>query len=538
MTPNPIGLHINANEVGDSEKLLRTLRAWKPAAVLVMNALNASDPGNIVMRILRTMQEWDGIVIYRQYENDEGHLWEKYSPQAYLQKLLNFGNKEFWFNVGNEPAPDAGPRREAMDKWYAEFIKLTDAHQLRVAIPGGFAVASFEKYEIERGDFDRMLRAIGERADQRMNGWCRVLFASHEYGHAMIPIMTAGRDPRELIDREKLQPENWPTKAQIFDADTSDNWILFRDEWYIDRIRTLTGKTPDVVKTEWFMDRLPNIEEQFPDLVREIDRIAGGRIKGIPTLIPYWTWVGQAMKPQPWTAAKVVCEQWQWFLRVKPAHHKAVCVWAWTWHNAKPDYWKDTGNIGEWNDLLELWPSYLVDTPQPAPTLPDKEDPAWQLRLAKPLERVGVNVRAEPKVTSKRVDGIAYGGSVVKHIPFEALSSALQQLARPADGEWYLVQLIKEKVIGWASSRYLRLETVPDEDRGKLLAIIDQSILAEEKAQRQAEMRQQQAEQRQERAELYVQEAKTDVALAKSDAALHEGNIGILKELRQQIQTA
>lgn len=455
-----IGLHINANKPGDSEKLLGVLRAWKPAGVLVMNALNARDPGNIVMRILRTMQEWDGIVIYRPYEKDEGHLWRIRSAQAHVDMLVGLGSKAFWFNVGNEPAPDAGKEREAMDRWYAEFIQRAGDAGLRTVIPGGFAAVSFDKHEVDRGDFDRMFRALGERADDRVQGYNRAMFGVHVYGHALMPLMTGGRDPRDLLVRERIQPDQWPKAEDIFDADQSDNWLLFREEWYISRIKQLTGKVPDTAITECFFDRMPNLEEQFPDMVRQIDQLAERWVKGIPTLRKYWEWA--FLQTQGWGAAQALCKQLVWWEQIAPPHYRMATLWAWTWHNDAPEYWKDTGNIGEWDTFLNLWPSYaqLIDAPAPQPSpLPTPDDPRWQDYSAEP-KLDSANVREQPTVASAVIGKIGRGGVKVGHIPYEVLTPEEKALADQPGYRWHLVKLLNPIGIGWVRSDVVTLEAI------------------------------------------------------------------------------
>src|SRR5690554_5310310 len=153
-----ITFNVNLQKIGDEAKLTRVLRAWRPAALLAMNAYNPADGiSNVGVRLQQVMAEWGGLFIYRLYEPVEARLWAHRSVEQQLNMLAHYNAPaNVWFNVGNEPVGEGnGAAREADIRrgadWYAELFRRAPARGLRISGPA-LPVAAFQPHEVQWWD--------------------------------------------------------------------------------------------------------------------------------------------------------------------------------------------------------------------------------------------------------------------------------------------------------------------------------------------------------------------------------------------------
>jgi hypothetical protein len=353
----------NLSEIGDFEKFLRTLIAWQPEWVVLMNGIG----GNEYRRVRETMDTWGGKIIYRHYEESDGHLWRSRTASEHINllKSLKAIDPKAWFIVSNEPLPDDS-EREKMQKFHADVIKGAVENGIRLCV-GNLAIAAMgDKKDIDGGRWDALLRAIGERANLKAEGICQIMLGIHTYTHAIAPLHCAGKDPRDMTNPQKAAI--WPTPAEVYTT-PEDNWLVFRGDWFVQRIKTLTGNLVDVADTECTKDRMPNIVLQFAATVAEIDRLAKREVRGLPTLPEFY----KVVFPQ-WTPAQAECEQMLWWEDVHPAYYRCFALFTWN-HNV---LWKRDYDLSGMDEFLTLWPTYkTTPTPPPPPPVSDLPTEGW-----------------------------------------------------------------------------------------------------------------------------------------------------------------
>lgn len=400
---NRLTFNANLQTLGDNEKFLRTLAAWKPQTVVLMNSIS-TEPTSMFQRVKALMATWGGIVIYRRYEDGDQHLWTKYSAPGYLDALLkdSGGQKDIWYYCLNEPYHGSDNRQNLIN-FVSQVIEEAVKRDMRLCV-GNFAIASMSVGRDDVRVWDDMLRALGKHAGLRIGNHAQIIVGTHEYTHALLPWGAAGRNPNDLTDAAKVSRDKWPTPAEVRDT-PGDNWHIYRTEWFLDRVRELTGKTPDVVITECFHDRMPNIETQFRDAVAGIDNLAGRRVKGVPTLIEYW----RKVFPQ-WTPEKALCEQYKWAEELYPANYRGFAIFSWTHHNQAPDFWRDTCDVSSFDAFLSMWPAYgsQIETPPP----PDNEAPESTRQAIVLIGRNTVNIRSKPSLTGDLLGMVKNGERV------------------------------------------------------------------------------------------------------------------------------
>lgn len=343
----------NLSEIGDFEKFLRTLIAWQPGWVVLMNGIG----GNEYRRVRETINVWGGKIIYRHYEQSDGHLWRSRTATEHINLLKGLKNLDpaAWFYVSNEPLPD-NPERATMQKWHADVIKGAIEHGIRLCV-GNLATAAMDntKADVDSGRWDVLLKAIGEQAHIKADGICQIMLGVHTYAHAIAPLHCAGKNPRDMTDPTKASI--WPTKEELY-ATQDDNWLIFRENWYVERIYTLTGKRVDVGVTECLKDRMPNIVKDFPQTVAEIDRLAKREVRGTPTLPEFYKFIF----PQ-WTPAEAECEQMLWMEDKYPEWYRFFALFTWSQNKD----WKRDYDLSGMDDFLTLWPVYKLNQPVPEP---------------------------------------------------------------------------------------------------------------------------------------------------------------------------
>lgn len=343
----------NLSEIGDFEKFLRTLIAWQPEWVVLMNGIG----GNEYRRVRETMNTWGGKIIYRHYEESDGHLWRSRRPDEHINLLKGLKNLDpaAWFYVSNEPLPD-NHEHDKMQQWHADVIKGATEHGIRLVV-GNLATAAMDntKADVDSGRWDVLLRAIGERANLKAEGVCQIMLGVHTYAHAVIPLHCAGKNPNDLVFAETVN--KWPTKNEVLTT-PEDNWLMFREDWYVTRIWSLTGFDVDVAVTECLWDRMPNIVKDYASTTANVDRMAKREVKGLPTLTEYY----KVMFPGQ-TAAQTACEQMLWVENLYPSNYRAFALFTWSQNRD----WKDGYDLSGMDEFLQLWPTYKLAPPPPEP---------------------------------------------------------------------------------------------------------------------------------------------------------------------------
>lgn len=364
----------NADALGDEAHYTRVRDSWNPPGQLLMNGLSGSSPQNVVVRLATSLRGRHGNTVYRQYESGEREkrFWKYRSPEDHERWMAGYQSPPWlWWQVGNEPAFDRGEAdvRE-MCHWLALRIRraVVTGDRLVVYNP---SVGGFELDWIARGWFDELLIELARNVHRKVDGWPQFVLGSHStaYWMGIAAVHMAGRNPTDLLDQKKLDPKTWPTQQQVFDADTSDNWVCFRDWWFIERTRKLqrelninVGTDISIIATEAGPENLPNIRKQFPQVAAHMDKICGREYRGVRAAQPYYAWAF----PQ-WTAAEATCFDMMQIEKVAPEQYLMFAAYQWTWHEQAPEHWRRDYNWGEEEEVLAAW-ALLTSTGQPVPT--------------------------------------------------------------------------------------------------------------------------------------------------------------------------
>lgn len=375
----------NADALGDEAHYVRTRDAWNPPGQVLMNGLRGKSEQNTVVRLATSLRARGGNTIYRPYERDnrEKHFWKVRTPQEHLNFIRSHDAPPWlWFQVGNEPTfDDRNLEHEvrAMSKWLAQLIRLCVQGGERLVVYNP-AVGSFQRWWVEKGWFDELLIALAENAHRTFDGWPQFILGSHStcYWMGIAAWHCAGRNPADLIHPERIQKQFWPTREQVFDADTGDNWILFRDFWFIERTRWLQmqaqgrnlGIDIKIATTEAGPEDLPNIRQQFPAVAKKMDEVCGRQWRGIRTTEKYYQWVFPSQ-----SVAESICDDMAYVETIAPDVYLMFAGFTWSWHDAAPEHWRRDYNWGEMNEVLTVWPTRTrVPSPQPPPKEPPTDD--------------------------------------------------------------------------------------------------------------------------------------------------------------------
>ena len=387
----------NCNALGDEAQYIKALDLWQPPAQVLMNGLHGTSRDNTAVRLGEHIRTWGGITIYRPYEPDnrEKHFWKHRNAAQHLRFLHDHQAPNWiWWQIGNEPTFDGEGDVRAMCKMLAEMIRGAGDTRLVVYNP---SVGGFQRSWIDAGWFDELLIALAENAHKMVDGFPQFMLGSHSaaYWHGIPSVHCAGRDPADLIHPERLRKENWPTREQIFDADTSDNWILFRDWWFIERTRKLQterhineGVDIQIAVTEAGPENLPNIRKQFPDVVKKMDELCGRETRGAPTIMPYleWAFPGQS-------AVNSLCEHLYYIETRAPVLYRLFAWFTWSYHNARPEKWDENYNVARVYEVVLRYPAFVKEQASVMyPPLPFGSD----TRFKKWVNESGDNYRVRP----------------------------------------------------------------------------------------------------------------------------------------------
>lgn len=424
----------NANTNGiDEAAYSLALDKWKPSAQLLMNGLKGKSDQNVAVRLSRRTR----YTIYRPFEGDiEGKHWRERSVDNHLKFLLDHDAPEnVWFQVGNEPRPTSEGEIKSMCAWYAKLIRKSAAAGVPLVVYNP-PVGGFEKRDIEKGWYDELLVALLDHAHVMRDGWPMYILGSHSsaYWMGIAALNTAGRHPIELTIPDAVQRKNWPTQEQIFDADTSNNWILFRDWWFVERARAILSKEAahniSIIATEAGPENLPNYRKDFSDVTRFIDEKCGQEWRGAPTTRGYYEW---AFPSQPWSRS--LADDFQFVDRNAPEEYLAFCWFSWTTHNDAPDFWADKYGAHKMSEVID---ALVVKVAEPQGAVPKPENLSVG-RAAELTHKSAVNLRTGP--------GTQY--TILKAFsPGAVLTVYPGQVATTGGGfEWFWVENEADK--GW-----------------------------------------------------------------------------------------
>lgn len=236
------------------------------------------------------------------------------SAADHVRLLQGLNAPDVWWYISNEPLPPDN-EREIMQRWHADVIRLGLAAGLKLVV-GNLATAAMSntKADIDGGRWDVLLGAVGGHADTG-----RVMLGVHTYAHALIPWHCAGRNPDDLDNPLAIVPARWPTPGEVYTS-PEDNWLVYRENWFVERIQALTGKLVDVAVTEFGWDRMPHIVKDWPRVTASVDNLAGVEVRGLPTLTRYFEHVYG--NPAPQTA----CQQLEWTDKVYPSNYRCFAL--------------------------------------------------------------------------------------------------------------------------------------------------------------------------------------------------------------------
>lgn len=454
----------NTNTSGiDEAAYVAALDKWKPDSQLLMNGLQGQSDQNVAVRLSRRTRH----TIYRPFEGDiEGKLWREHSVDNHIQFLLDHdAPANIWFQVGNEPRPTSEGEIKSMCAWYAKLIRKSVPEGLPLVVYNP-PVGGFEKRDIDKGWYDELLLALLEYAHLTRDGWPMYILGSHStaYWMGIAALNTAGRNPRNLMDNEKVQRAHWPTRDQIFDADTSDNWILFRDWWFVERARTLakeTGRKISIVATEAGPENLPNYRKDFSDVTTFIDEKCGQEWRGAPTTKGYYEWAFPGQD-----AARSQAADFRFVDEMAPEEYLAFYWFSWTLHNDAPDFWADKYGAHKMNDVIA---EVKAETQKSVP----KPGNLTQGRAAELTYKNPVNVRTGPNTTY----------SIIKALPPGApLTVYPGQVSERGSGfEWFWVEHVDASgwmaLVGQTPFETLFKKVVEEPPSSKVTLTLDRDIV-------------------------------------------------------------
>jgi hypothetical protein len=356
-----VSFNINAAVGFDAQRrqyLMDVINAWKPRVVLVMNAYNPNDAGNIVVQIVGEQAKHGGKVIYRHYSEREKELWKHGSGRDYAKWLRqSFGN-EVIHHYMNEPAPGQSDSIRDMCAFLADVVEYSLENDMRAVVPGGFATGSYERDQYRLAEFKPLWRAIGQAVGRKLPGDAldQISFGAHEYSAPPPMLGTAGIPASDRIAWERAQPSAWPDWNRI-QANLDGAWHLARTEWALQEIAETTGVDPlqiSVDVTESILDSMPDLERNHKAVMDSMFALNGGKGRGIKTWARYLQWA----HPN-WTWQRAYAEYLLWWEKTFPANYRSLCLFSWTYDAKEPLRWHQDYDHSELHELHQMWPEMV-----------------------------------------------------------------------------------------------------------------------------------------------------------------------------------
>lgn len=277
------------------------VRRAQPPVMLVMDDNAQYDDCNRIHGVSPNT-----IIIHRRFGASENSTL--LSASARIERYKGAPN---WLYHNDMNEPDILPSLATLTADLHEAKK----QNIRLCV-GNFSTGTWQLADIDAGKYDDFLKALSQYRDFHVLGL-------HEYSVGVLPIhFNNGREPKDLIDPAKLQPDRWITKEQFLD-NWQTNYHTGRYLWLVKRCELLMIPPPRIVMTEFGWDRNGDILGHVP----ELDSYAEGRITGQNSLVRYL----QKVSPQL-TFERALLNQLQHMGTVYTEHVIGACLYAWS-HN-------------------------------------------------------------------------------------------------------------------------------------------------------------------------------------------------------------
>lgn len=376
------GFNVNGQALGDVAYFLDFVSKLRPSWMLVMSN---PDIANQVYQVTDGQTE----VIHRVWSEKEGHQWKQQSPESYAAELMAGKDKHLWKYILNEPGGGSNEQDvRKMCDWIARVVEImTDGGHKVVA--ANFSVGSWQDWMIGKGAYDRLLSVLSERREVAK-------FGIHEYTGIVLPLGVGAWDRWDLLDREKMQPHNWPrldTKlgtGQHLGDYTKEHvpvlYHLLRSHWFQRRVVDVLKLDPvEFVLTEYGWDRLGDLAAGQNHIYDALLKRYGAshnhfELHGAYTLANVWNhyW------PE-WSTSEAVFQQFKWSDTIYSSDYLSFLPFMWSFG----DLWDRRGfNFGADRELHRMmleWAEEIRDSdvtpvpdpepkPKPEPTEPDPDE--------------------------------------------------------------------------------------------------------------------------------------------------------------------
>lgn len=320
-----ISYNINGEAIPDRVYLTGHLQRLCPTTVLCMNCMAYA------VELERLLRPCGTLVAHRTYSYYEGDEWVVRSPQAIVNAWIAEGHPEIIRYSVNEPSYGGNHSIQSFVASQVELMRLARAAGFTVIV-GNNAVGSWRWEDIAAGYYDPILRAL------ELYGH---FLGLHEYTQTVLAFGVS-QWPREyLLDRNRVQPADWPTMAQVpvamqFDPVIRDMnypryYHLRRGDWFLLRADEIGISRPRIWLTEFAWDSLADIKPTLEPLRQPFCVMAGTRPKylcdfrGGNTYTRLWAWYWPN-----WSFAQAACEQLKWADSIYPPEYIGFNIFTWS----------------------------------------------------------------------------------------------------------------------------------------------------------------------------------------------------------------
>ena len=351
------GFNINGGHVGDENYFLDFTKALNPAWVLVMS-------NDILADKITNITNGNTEVIARYWSGDDGSQWQHMSPRDYANSLM-VGNKHHWKYILNEPWAKA-PEIPRMANWIAEVVSIMVDNGYKVIAPN-FPPGNGETWQIDNGYFDNLLKTMATYKG-------RAMFATHEYSGVTLPSGVGTFGIWDLLDKDKLHPDNWPDVDDLgnFTEERRGNlWHLLRSTWFTNRAKSLGLGELDVVITEFGWDRMVDMTQGQNHIFDALEKrygVAGNysTLQGPYSLANIWDYYWSELG---WSTSRAIVEQLKWADSIYPDNYQSMLPFMWTIGENGDVNWSgdrgyDYANDKELHQLLLDWSAGIQEEPE------------------------------------------------------------------------------------------------------------------------------------------------------------------------------
>lgn len=316
-----VSYNINGEAIPDRAYLKAHLIRLCPTTVLVMNGMAYA------VELYQALRSCGTLVAHRTYSYYEGDEWVIRSPQQIVNAWIAEGHPEIIRYAVNEPSYGGTHSIQSFVQSQVDLMRLARDAGFTVIV-ANFSVGRFYMEEMSAGYYDALLRGVE---------LYRQYLGVHEYTQPVLPFGVS-QWPREYaLDRNRVQPANWPSFAQIPLAMQFDPVIhnlnypryyhLRRADWFLLRADAIGVSRPQIWVTEWGWDSLSDVKQSLESLRSPFCVLSGKYLcdlRGINTYENLWGWY----YPQ-WTFAQATCEQIKWGLSIYPPEYIGFNLFTW-----------------------------------------------------------------------------------------------------------------------------------------------------------------------------------------------------------------